>query len=73
MLILIKIKNLLYKSYIKSHKNTNKPTFTTYRNKLNNLVRLSRKQYINNKIQESENKMKETWKILNSLLNKTKG
>ena len=27
----------------------------------------------NNKIQESVNSMKETWKILNSLINKTKG
>ena len=73
MLISIKRKNLLYKSYIRSPNITNKTKFTTYRNKPNHLLRLSKKQYINNKIQDSENKMKDTWKILNSLLNKTKG
>ena len=73
MLISIKRKNLLYKSYIRSPNITNKTKFTIYRNKLNHLLRLSKKQYINIKIQDSENKMKETWKILNSLLNKSKG
>jgi len=66
---------LLYKASIKSPNIANKKKFTTYRNKLNHLLRLSKKQYINNKIQESVNSMimKETWKILNSLINKTRG
>ena len=66
-------KNLLYKTYIKSPNIANKKKFTTYRNKLNHLLRLSKKRYINNKIQESVNSMKETWKISNSLISKTKG
>jgi len=69
----IKRKNLLYKSYIKSPNITNKKKFATYRNKLNHLLRLSKKHYIEKKIKESENNMKETWKIINSLLNKSKG
>ena len=68
----IKRKNLLYKSYIKSPNITNKKKFATYRNKLNHLLRLSKKHYIEKKIKESENNMKETWKIINSLLNKSK-
>ena len=64
----IKRKNLPYKSYIKSPNSTNKKKFTAYRNKLNRLLRLSKKHYIDKKIKESENNMKETWKIINSLL-----
>ena len=69
----IKRKNLLYKSYVKSPNITNIKKFTTYRNELNHLLRLSKKHYIDKKIKESENNMKETWKIINSLLNKSKG
>ena len=68
----IKRKNLLYKSYIKSP-SIYKKKFATYRNKLNHLLRLSKKHYIDKKIKESENNNKETWKIINSLLNKSKG
>ena len=63
----IKRKNLLYPN------TRNKKKFTAYRNKLNHLLRLSKKHYIDKKIKESVNNMKETWKIINSLLNKSKG
>ena len=67
----IKRKNLLYKSYIKS------PILKTKRNllhiEINHFLRLSKKHYIAKKIKESKNNMKETWKIINSLLNKSKG
>ena len=68
----IKKKNLLYKFYIKSPNITNKNKFTGYRNGLHHLLRLSKKHYIDKQIKESENNMKETWKIINSLLNKSK-
>ena len=42
----------------------------TYRNKLTSLLRISKRWYINKKLEASKNNMKETRRLLNGLLNK---
>ena len=66
----IERKNVLYKNFIKSPTTQNKKRFNTYRNKLTSLIRISKRWYINNKLEVCKNNMKETWGLLNGLLNK---
>ena len=66
----IKMKNILYKNFIKSPTTQNKKRFNTYRNKLTSLLRISKRWYINNKLEACKNNMKETWRLLNGLINK---
>ena len=65
----IKRKTVLYINFIKSPTTQNKKRFNTYRNKLTSLLRISKRWYINNKLEACKNNMKETWRLLNGLLN----
>ena len=64
----IRRKNLLYK------KSINKPTDQTiqkykmYRNKLNVILRLAKQNYFSNMLDKEKHNMRNTWKILNSIL-----
>lgn len=64
----IKIKNSLYKKFIKSPTTTNHKKFKQYRNKLTSLIRTCKKQYYSSLLEKSKSNIKETWKILNEIL-----
>ena len=42
--------------------------FRTYRNKLNNIIRKSKRDYFYNKFKDTRNNIKETWKTINSII-----
>ena len=63
-------KNSLYKHYIKNSSETNLHKFKTYKNKLNMLIRKSKRMYLFTKFEKSKNDMKQTWKDINSIIGK---
>ena len=69
----IRKKNSLYKKFINSPTDENHAKFKQYRNKLNSLLRKSKKQYYSNTLEKSKSDIKQTWNILKNLLNSNKG
>ncbi len=67
-----KKKSTLYKKYLCEPTVGNKYIFTVYRNKLKSLLRRAEKDYYTNKIVSCQYNLSSTWKIIRSLLNKSK-
>ena len=65
-----KKKNLLYKRFLTSKCSTSEIRYKTYKNKLTSILRYCEKQYYSDLLKANKNNMKETWKIINDLLNK---
>lgn len=64
----IQRKNKLFKRYIKNSTESNKTSYNTYRNKLNHVIRFSKRLYFNNKFYDARNNSKNTWNIINEIL-----
>ncbi len=65
----------MYKEYLQHPDDRRGIKFRKYRNKLNNLIRKSKRDYYYNKFKNTQNNIKETWKTINSIIgrkNKTK-
>ena len=63
-------KQRLYRTFLKSKTPAQKKKYTTFRNKLNSIIRESRKAHFVHKLELNFNNLKCTWKILNDLLGK---
>ena len=68
----VKKKNNLFKKYV-NEKSVNlkrelHEKYKKYRNKLTSIIRVSEKQYYQNKLFEVKENMSKTWKVLNSML-----
>ena len=46
--------------------------YKAYRNKLNHLIKIAKKQYYNEKLEAVKTNIKATWKLLKVLMNKSK-
>ena len=68
----INIKNKLYKQYLKCPDKNRLQKFKTYRNKLNNLIRKSKREYYYNKFHSVRNNMQQTWKTINCIIGRGK-
>ena len=67
----IHTKNKLFKRYIRDPNNNSLSNkFKKYRNRLNSVIKLSRKQYYFQKLHTVSGNIKETWGVLNNLLGK---
>ena len=64
----IRRKNKLYIKFKSSPTDSNKLLLANYRNKLTNLIRVSKKNYYCNLLDTHKHNLKQTWKILNDLL-----
>lgn len=64
-------KNRLYKKFIYNPTAQNSNTYKKYRNKFTHLLRIAKKCY-SDKFKESTNNIKNTWNIINEVLNKKK-
>ena len=42
--------------------------YKKYRNKLNHIIRLAKKNYYNKKLSDSKSNLKQTWQTMNELL-----
>ena len=65
-------KNKLYKKYIQIPTNVNLQKYKTYKNKLNMLIRKSKRMHFYTKFEKSKNNIKETWKEINGIIGKGK-
>ena len=61
-------KNRMYKCYIQKPSKSNLQKFKTYKNKLNMLIRKSKRMFLFQKFEKTKNNMKQTWKEINSIL-----
>ena len=62
-------KNNLYKKYLNNPCIENECTYRRYKNKLTFLLRNSKRLYYEKKIEYAKTNMKDTWKILNEVVN----
>ena len=65
-----KKKNLLYKQFLKNRTIERETKYKKYKNKLTAILRYSAKQHYSNILELNKMNMKETWKILNTVINK---
>ena len=65
-----KKRNLLYKRFLTSRSSMSEIRYKTYKNKLTSILRYCEKQYYSDLLKINKNNMKETWKIINDLVNK---
>lgn len=65
-----KTKEKLYKKFIKSPSINNEQNYKKYRNKLNHLIRIAKKNYYCKKFSQAQNDIKSTWNTINQLLDK---
>ena len=49
-----------------------KKKYKSYRNELNHLVRIAKKNYYSKKLEQAGNDLKSTWKAINELISKKK-
>ena len=68
----IETKNKLYKECKKQPTEKRITKFKEFRNKLHNLIRISKRKFYDNKFQKSRNDMKKTWKTINNILGRKK-
>ena len=67
-----KKKNMLYKQFLKNRTIEREAKHKKYKNKLTAILRYSEKQHYSDMLELNKMNMKETWKILNTLINKKK-
>lgn len=65
-------KNKLYKRFLRSPSVMNKDIYTSYRNKLTNIIRKSKNNHYIHLIKASQGDSKRSWEVLNEVLNKRK-
>ena len=67
-----KTKEKLCKKFIKNPTKNNEQNYKKYRNKLNHLIRIAKKNYYCEKFSQAQNDIKSTWNTINQLLDKQK-
>ena len=68
----IKRKSKLYHRYVNNPSVSNENTYKRFKNKLNHLLRMAKRECYENQIKYAESNIKHTWKILNELINRKK-
>jgi hypothetical protein len=64
----IKKKNDLYKTFLKTKSQYYHLKFKTYRNKINHLLKISKRKYYNDYFCKNNNNMKKTWKGIKQII-----
>ena len=62
----------MYKNYLKTRSHTLLEKYKIYKNKLQTIIRNSEKLYYSNKISQLKDNMSKTWKVINTMINKSK-
>ena len=65
----IKTKSRLYKLFLRKPSHERESNYKSFRNKLTCLVRIARKNFYDNKLDKARSNLKQTWKILNEVIN----
>ena len=72
LLISVRKKNKLYRQLLRSPTPTRELQYKSYRNKLNHLTRIAKRHYYDQRFASAKNDLKETWKLINEVINKRK-
>ena len=67
-----KKKNFLYKYFLKSRSKQSEDKYKTYKNKLTTILRKCEKNYNTKLLELNKGNLKETWRLVNSIINKKK-
>ena len=62
----------LYKQFLNSSNPQQEARYKLYKNKLNHLIRIAKRNYYDSKFIMAKNNRKETWKLINEVINKRK-
>jgi len=68
----IRRKNKLYTKYVKNPTPLNHSIYKKYRNKLNHLLKTTKKDYYHKKFNEATSNIKQTWSLINEVINRNK-
>ncbi len=68
----INTKNKLYKRYVQKPCEERLGAFKIYRNKLNSLIRQSKREYYKRKFESVKHNLRKTWKTINSIIGRNK-
>lgn len=68
----IKRKNKLYHKFLRNPYSVNATQYKSYKNKLNHSIRIAKRMYYERKLEYVKSNTKNTWKILNEVINKKK-
>ena len=71
-LVSIKKRKTLYKRMLSLPNQTRQSQYKAYRNKLNTLIRIAKCNYFSGRFESVKNNLKETWKLINQVINKSK-
>ncbi len=63
---------MLYKYVLKSRSKQSEDKYKTYKNKLTSILRKCEKIYNTKRLELNKGNLKETWKLLNSIINTKK-
>jgi hypothetical protein len=69
LLVSVRKKNKLYKKYLGNPTLQCELHYKRYKNKLNHLIRNAKKTYYDNKFDRAKSDLKETWKLINEVIN----
>ena len=67
-----KTKEILYRKFIKNPSHKHERNYKIYRNKLNHLIRIAKKNCYSKRLDQTGNDIKSTWNIINELLGREK-
>lgn len=73
LLVSIKKRKKLYKRMLNSPNHARQSQYKIYSNKLNTLIRIAKRNYYDERFGLVKNNLKETWKLINEVINKSKG
>ena len=68
----IKMKNKLYRKYLKVKSAANEMNYKNYRNKLHHLIKIAEKRHYSELLNECQDNIKKTWQIIKNIVNKNK-
>ena len=66
----VKTKSRLYNVFLRKPSHERESNYKSFRNKLTCLVHVARKNYYDNKLDKARSNLKQTWKILNEVINR---
>ena len=72
LLASVRKKNKLYRQLLRSPNPTRELQYKSYRNKLTHLIRIAKRHYYDQRFASAKNDLKETWKLINEVINKRK-
>ena len=69
LLVSVRKKNKLYKQLVSKPNSARSKKYKAYKNKLNNLIRIAKRNYYESQFVMARNNIKGTWKLINEVIN----